>query len=65
METRRFSGSSIPDNYVSESNSISLVFRSDVSVTRTGFQLRHRGKFGLLSEYKLKERMILMLNITK
>ena len=40
-EIRRISGSSIPESCVSSGSSITLVFRSDGSVTDTGFQLRY------------------------
>ena len=43
-EIRRMSGSSIPDLFVSEGESIRLVFHSDGSVTNTGFQLRYKSK---------------------
>jgi len=35
------SGSNLPDPFLSSSNSILLEFSSDVSVTRSGFQLRY------------------------
>ena len=54
IERERYSGTTIPSSYISTSNSVTLTFQSDSSVTSLGFELNYQSKFSMQNKWVFK-----------